>query len=57
MRCWGKVRDKSDCRRTATTWCLLGNVHFALCDRHAAANEARPLRTMRIVPSPRSSAR
>jgi hypothetical protein len=57
MKCWGKVRDRGDCRRTATTWCVMGNVQFALCDRHAAANESRPQRPIRTVASQRSSAR
>jgi hypothetical protein len=57
MRCWGKTSDRAACRRTATTWCVLANVRYALCDRHAAANEGKPLLPIRSAASVRTSAR
>ena len=57
MKCWGKTRDKGSCRRSATTWCLLSNVRYAMCDRHAAANQGKRLHPMGSGNPVRSSAR
>jgi hypothetical protein len=58
VRCWGTVRPNgAACDRTARSWLVLGNVRFAVCDRHAAANEDRRLLRMRSGQTTRRSTR
>ena len=48
VKCWGVTRQKRSCRNTATTWCLLGNVRYALCDLHASVNKGARMQRIRV---------
>jgi hypothetical protein len=48
VKCWGTVRPGSKpCDRRATMWCTMGNIRYAVCERHAAANGDKDLQRMK----------
>lgn len=57
MRCWGTTRQGQACPKDANAWCIVGNVRYALCERHSAANRGTRQHPMGTGARTRSSAR